>query len=88
MSTCFPSSPPDEKWETAGDPVYKKKYSTMHYLSFAPGKRLNISLFESIIWQMADSTFQRGFDMNYLNPVLFYRPVEFTLGSATILLWD
>jgi hypothetical protein len=75
-------SHPDEKWETAGDPVYKKKYSTMHYLSFAPGKRLNISLFESIIWQMSDSTFQRGFDINYLNPVIFYRPVEFNLGSG------
>jgi hypothetical protein len=75
-------SHPDEKWETAGDPVYKKKYSTMHYLSFAPGKRFNISIFESIIWKMADSTFQRGFDINYLNPVIFYRPIEFNLGSG------
>ncbi len=75
-------SHPDEQWGTAGDPVYKKKYSTMHYLSFAPGKRFNISLFESIIWKMADSTFQRGFDINYLNPVIFYRPIEFNLGSG------
>ncbi len=75
-------SHPDEEWETAGDPVYKKKFSTMHYLSFAPGKRFNISLFESIIWQMSDSAFHRGFDMNYLNPVIFYRPVEFNLGSG------
>ena len=34
-----------------GDPVYAKKFSTMHYLSFAPNSKWNISLFEAITWQ-------------------------------------
>jgi hypothetical protein len=54
----------------------------MHYLSFLPGKRWNISLFESIIWQASDSSINRGFDLSYLNPIIFYRPVEFNLGSG------
>jgi len=60
---------------------FRKKYGTFHYLSYAVNKRLNIGLFESIIWQAQDSTGFRGFDINYLNPVIFYRPVEFSLGS-------
>jgi hypothetical protein len=64
-----------------GSSVFAKKYSTMHYLSIAPGKRLNISLFESLVWQSRDSSFNRGFELSYLNPVIFLRPVEFNLGS-------
>lgn len=60
---------------------YKKKYGTFHYLSWNITKRINLSLFESVIWQASDSTGSRGFDITYLNPVIFYRPVEFSLGS-------
>jgi hypothetical protein len=67
---------------TNGDKIFYKKYSTMHYLSYAPGKRWNISLFEAIIWQASDSTYNRGFDLSYLNPVIFFTPVEFNLGSG------
>jgi hypothetical protein len=67
---------------SGGDPVFSKKYSTMHYLSFAPTKKWNISLFEAIVWQAYDSSFTRGFDISYLNPVIFYRPVEYNLGDG------
>lgn len=54
----------------------------MHYLSFAPNNKWNISIFEVILWQAYDSSFYRGFDFNYLNPVIFYRPIEFNAGSG------
>jgi hypothetical protein len=60
---------------------YQRKYGTFHYLSINISKRLNLSLFEAIIWEARDSTGTRGFDVNYLNPVIFYRPVEFSIGS-------
>ena len=60
----------------------KIKYSSIHYLSWNATKRLNIGLFESIIWQSSDTLSNRGFDVNYLNPVIFYRPVEYSIGSA------
>ena len=66
------------------DKINSKKYSkygVFHYLSWNVSKRVNISVFESIIWQRSDSTGVRGFEINYLNPILFYRPVEFSLGS-------
>jgi hypothetical protein len=57
------------------------KFASMHYLSWNALKRLNIAVFEAIIWQDNDPAYRRGFDVNYLNPVLFYRPTEFSLGS-------
>lgn len=61
---------------------YRKKYSTMHYLGINIGSRLNIGLFESVIWQGSDTLVETGFDPNYLNPIIFFRPVEFSTGSA------
>jgi len=60
---------------------YQKKYTTTHYLSWAASKRFNIGIFETIVWQAYDSTGYRGFDVAYLSPILFLRPVEFSLGS-------
>lgn len=61
--------------------AHPNKFGTFHYLSMNVGKRFNFGFFESIIWQGADSTGSRGFEPNYLNPIIFYRPVEFSLNS-------
>lgn len=58
--------------------VFAKKYLSMHYLSMNIGKRLNIGLFEGMMW--GDELNRYGFDINFLNPVIFYRPVEFLQG--------
>lgn len=58
------------------------KYATFHFLSWNISKRLNCSLFEAVIWHGNEGdTSYRGFDPYYLNPIIFYRPVEFSLGS-------
>ncbi len=61
---------------------YPKKYSTTHYLSWKVNKSFEFGLFESIMWQAADSNGVRGFDWAYLNPIIFLRPTEFYNGSA------
>lgn len=66
---------PDGKGE---DRSYRRKYGTFHYLDINIGKRLSVGLLESIIWKY-DST--RAFDISYMNPVIFLRPVEFSIGS-------
>ncbi|MBL0328189.1 MAG: hypothetical protein IPP64_01910 [Bacteroidetes bacterium] len=58
------------------------KYATFHHLSWNATKRINIGLFESIVWQGSDSTRHRGYDVNYLNPIMFFRPTEYSLGSS------
>jgi len=57
------------------------KFAATHYLSWMITKKLNFSVFESIIWKSEDSVRQRGFEWLYLNPVMFFRPAEFALGS-------
>ena len=63
------------------DLVFPKKYGSFHYLSYAVNKRLNIGIFEAVIWKAQDSSGYRGFELNYLNPIIFFRPVEYSLGS-------
>ncbi|MDD5570521.1 MAG: hypothetical protein PHD97_05110, partial [Bacteroidales bacterium] len=62
---------------------YRKKYGAFHYLSWNVNKRLNLSFFESIISYGKDSTTDKSIDLSYLNPVVFYRPVEFSNGNPS-----
>ncbi len=67
--------------ENIDDLGYLRKYSTVHYLSWTFWKRVNLSFFDAIIWQTTDSLGNyRGFDLQYLNPIIFMRPVEYSLG--------
>lgn len=61
--------------------IFEKKYSAIHYLSWNVFKNFDIHLFETVIWRGKDSLGNRGFDVNYLNPVVFYRPIDFSIGS-------
>lgn len=61
---------------------HPRKYGTFHYLDLLVGKRLNIAFFEGVLWSRGDSSYTRGFDFNYLNPVLFLRPVEHTIFGS------
>jgi hypothetical protein len=58
------------------------KYTASHFLSWNVNKHLNFNIFETVIWRgRNDSLNYRGFDFNYLNPFIFYRPLEYNLGS-------
>ncbi|MCB9186178.1 MAG: hypothetical protein H6601_05470 [Flavobacteriales bacterium] len=70
-------------WAKMRDPrpgAYSK-LASFHYLSLNIAKRFTFGMFESIIWQGGDSTGVRGFEFNYINPIIFYRPVEFSINS-------
>ncbi|MBK7035235.1 MAG: hypothetical protein IPH42_02555 [Bacteroidetes bacterium] len=58
-----------------------RKFGSFHYLSYDVFPWVQVSLFEAIIWPANDSVRHRGFDVNYLNPIIFFRPIEFGLGS-------
>ncbi len=70
----------DVRPEATEDRTFRTKFVANHYLSYNVTKRLNIGLFESVIW---DNRNDRGFDFNYVNPVIFYRAIEFSTGSRT-----
>ena len=60
-----------------GDSLLDRKYAAMHHLSMNVTKWLNIGLFEGVIFGR-----KNHFDFEYLNPIIFYRHIEGTIGSA------
>ena len=60
---------------------FRKKYGSFHFFDVNIGKRATVGILEAIIWK-SDSVRGQGYEINYLNPFIFFRPVEFSLGSA------
>lgn len=70
----------DVRPDVTDERTYATKFMASHYLSWNVSKRLNIGFFESVVWS---NTNDRGFDMNFVNPIIFYRTVEFTSSSRS-----
>lgn len=70
----------DIRPEATIDRTYTDKYMANHYLSWNATKRWNIGFFESVVWA---NTNNRGFEMSFLNPIVFYRSVEFASSNRT-----
>ncbi len=58
------------------------KYVVLHHLSVNIGKSLNLGVFETVAYGREDSTGNNNFDLNYLNPIIFYRAIEQQNGSS------
>ena len=61
---------------------YPKKYMAFHHLGINIGKKLNIGVFESVVYSNADSVNNGGIELKYMNPIIFYRAVEQQNGSS------
>ncbi len=61
---------------TPGEKIVPKKYFAAHHLSINLTPKLNIGLFEAVVFNR-----ENHFEFQYLNPVVFYRTVEHGLGS-------
>lgn len=61
---------------------YRKKWGAFHYLDWNVNNKLSLGFFEAVIWAERDGDGNfRGFDFNYLNPIVFLRPTEASIGS-------
>ena len=60
---------------------YAKKYMSSHYLSTNLNSKLNIGIFESVIWEVNHTPESRGFDINYLNPIALFLPLGYSINS-------
>jgi hypothetical protein len=63
-----------------GNSLFTPKYGAMHRISAKIGKGTFIGLSEMVMFQRVDST-QTGYDISYLNPIIFLRAVEIDAGS-------
>ena len=58
--------------------LFATKFMATHFLSYNVSKKLNIGLFEAVLWE---NEADRGFDVSYLNPLIFYQMTEFATGT-------
>jgi hypothetical protein len=70
----------DVRQDAIVDKTYATKFMANHYLSWNLSRKFTLGLFESVVWSNGNN---RGFDMNFVNPIIFYRTVEFTSSSKT-----
>ncbi len=70
----------DVRPEVTEERTYETKYMANHYLSWNVSKRFNLGFFESVVWA---NTNGRGFDASFVNPIIFYRAVEFASSSRS-----
>ncbi len=61
----------------ATNPLIPKKYMAAHHLSIDILDNLNIGIFEAVVFNR-----NNNFELQYLNPIVFYRTIEQALGSA------
>lgn len=83
----------DFKNDLVVDGLKRKKYGSFHYFDLAITKKIKIGLFESVIWA-GDSSSRSSIELNYLNPFVIFRPIEYSIGSPDNMLlgfngsWD
>jgi len=71
---------PEFSRQVNNDNVFGRKFLSSHYLSINLTPRWNLSFFEAVV--IGDTAQQRGMDPSFFNPIIFYRPVEFQVGSG------
>lgn len=60
------------------EPIFTKKAYTFQYLSYRPIKRVELGLFQAVMWE-AQRPGNTDFDYNILNPVIFAHTAQYNL---------
>ena len=72
-----------DKNRILNDKTYARKYTIIHYIDWAVTKRLNLGLFDAIVCRgQDDNGIRRGFDFQYINPIIFLRTTDYHAGSS------
>ena len=92
--TCLYAQMTDRNTVMA-DNTYARKWAVIHYLDFAISKRFNLGFFDAMMASAqthqqvmtSDSTYatidmRRGFDFQYINPIIFLRSAEYYAGTS------
>lgn len=78
---AYMDDPMAPKFNTFGDD--RRKWGVFHYLDWNVSNRLSVGFYDAVIWAAADDQGHgRGFDFQYVNPIIFLRPVEAQSGSG------
>lgn len=65
----------------SGNGGYPVKFMAFHHASINIGRKFNLGVFESVVFAPNDTVNKNHFELNYLNPIIFYRAIEQQGGS-------
>ncbi len=68
--------------QKAANGAFPKKQIALHYLSMNLAPNFSLGVFESIIYSRHDSLNSIAIDIEYFNPIIFYRAIEQNIGDA------
>jgi len=71
-----PANPRRDSLDSGGRFGDGIKYGAFQYIDYNATDRLSVGFFQSVVWSNRNQAGYRGFDFNYLNPGVIYRPVE------------
>ncbi|GJM28218.1 MAG: hypothetical protein DHS20C17_08530 [Cyclobacteriaceae bacterium] len=60
---------------------FPKKYLAFHRLGINITDQLNLGVFESVVFGQPQDSIGTSFELDYLNPIIFYRAIEQSGGS-------
>lgn len=69
-------------WREKTNNKFSPKGNSAHYLSYKANKNWAFGIFESVVYDMRDTLYNRGIELEYLNPLIFFRPQEYGIGST------
>ncbi|MBN1253553.1 MAG: hypothetical protein JXR51_06065 [Bacteroidales bacterium] len=69
-----------QSFTTAYYNYHYRKYSAINYLSYVLKPGFEISIFENIIWP-SNTNSDTNFDLNFFNPILFFKSVQYELNN-------
>ncbi len=77
---AYMTDPAAPKFDTYGND--RRKWGVFHYLDWNVTNRLSLGFFDAVVWAASDDQgHPRGFDFEYVNPIIFLRPAEAAVGS-------
>jgi hypothetical protein len=61
----------------------KNKFMTFHTITYTPNKWFSMQLYETVVFATrSNNLYKFKYDLTYLNPIVFLRPVEYSQGST------
>ena len=66
--------------------LFQKKAASFQYLNWNVTKRIQLGLFQGLIWEAADNKNRQHLDANYFNPIIFSNALVYSLNNTNNVL--
>ena len=81
LNTYQEVSPIDSK-----EVAFNRNHGSISYLNIIVNKYLQVGLFEGTIWKTSGVGYNNKFKLNYFNPIIFYKAINYGLNDSNNVL--